>query len=537
MSMFIMAMTFASCNKEDSSINATPTISIADGQILQFGQENVINNKAQQVSITFSTNMDWTIKAFETNGGWCTPSVTSGKAGTSTVAFNVSANNESEDRISSFYVSCGSLTKTITIVQKAGNALTLSTDKFEVPLEGGTIDVQVLSNIEYTIVLPDEYKTWIHQTSSRASAVTTHNYFTVDASEEYDKREALLYVKSTKGEEVVHIYQVGSSILVLSANTINIGAEGGNAKIVVSSNFDYSVEMPNVTWISNGGSRSVTTSNLNFTIDPNTGFEPRSANVVVYDRNSSKKEIVTIVQEGKTYEDHTPSYVEAVDLGLPSGLLWASVNVGATKPSEKGTYVSWGETEGATFAGNHWDGKLDFRQEDYKFYKYEEETIDAGGFTEVKTYKGYTKYTERYYDGSSNGFKDYVDNKETLDPEDDLATTKWGGKWRTPSVEDIQELKDYCTWTYGKIDEVEGYKVTGNNGKWIFIPISGYCSGAQTIYFTLTLSYYQPWINDVMYRDLFWSNKVGRCLKGVYSFEIGYADRYEGRTIRPVRKK
>ena len=148
---------------------------------------------------------------------------------------------------------------------------------------------------------------------------------------------------------------------------------------------------------------------------------------------------------------------EYVDLGLPSGIKWATCNVGATKPEEFGGYYAWGETE---------------EKEDYSWSTYK---WCNGSSTTM------TKYCT-----SSNGT---VDNKTTLDLEDDVAHVKWGGTWRMPTKAEQDELRNNCTWTWTTQNGVNGYKVTGPNGNSIFLPaagsyaLEGYYGGGRIAFF------------------------------------------------------
>ena len=102
---------------------------------------------------------------------------------------------------------------------------------------------------------------------------------------------------------------------------------------------------------------------------------------------------------------------EYVDLGLPSGLKWAKCNVGAEKETDYGYYFQWGDIEDKSNAYCN--------RESYKYYK---------GF-----YANLTKYNNRSLYGT-------VDNKPTLDPEDDAATQIMGDDWRIPTQYEFQEL-------------------------------------------------------------------------------------------------
>ena len=137
---------------------------------------------------------------------------------------------------------------------------------------------------------------------------------------------------------------------------------------------------------------------------------------------------------------------ESVDLGL--SVKWATCNVGANKPEEYGDYYAWGETEPKDFY--FWDT-----------YKYCDGTSNS-----------LTKYTDSAY--GKDGFSD---NKSVLDPEDDVAHVKWGGNWRIPTKEELEELRTKCTWTSTTLNGVKGYSVTSNvdgyTDRSIFLPATG----------------------------------------------------------------
>lgn len=132
-----------------------------------------------------------------------------------------------------------------------------------------------------------------------------------------------------------------------------------------------------------------------------------------------------------------------VDLGLPSGTLWATCNVGAESPEDYGNYYAWGET--STKETYSFDTYFDTNDDGHTFAKYNNE----GG-------------------------------KTVLDPEDDAAHVNWSGSWRMPTKAECEELIDNCTWTWTTQNGINGYKVTSNKAgytdKFIFLPAAGYHS-------------------------------------------------------------
>ncbi len=149
-------------------------------------------------------------------------------------------------------------------------------------------------------------------------------------------------------------------------------------------------------------------------------------------------------------EPVTPEEHEYVDLGLPSGTLWATCNVGANTPEEYGDYFAWGETAPKDY--------YDFSS--YKWCKLESDN----------TYSCYTKYCAE----SIFGYNGFTDGKIELDLVDDAAYINWGASWHMPSLEQIQELLNSCSWQWTERNGVNGQLVIGPNGNTIFLPATGY---------------------------------------------------------------
>jgi len=137
--------------------------------------------------------------------------------------------------------------------------------------------------------------------------------------------------------------------------------------------------------------------------------------------------------------------ITAVDLGLPSGTLWADRNVGAASPEDYGDYFAWGETQ----------PKSTYDWSTYKWCN--------GG------YKQLTKYCTK----SDYGYNGFTDGKTTLDLSDDAAYVNMGSNWRMPTKLELEELKNGCTWTWTTRSGKNGYKVTGPSGNSIFLPAAG----------------------------------------------------------------
>lgn len=210
----------------------------------------------------------------------------------------------------------------------------------------------------------------------------------------------------------------------------------GNSNWYVHGSF--SINKYTISYMIEGEVYKTVSQEYNTYINPPTAFPLKQGYLFEWGEYPEKVPAHDITIEGVYIKD---TY-EYVDLGLPSGLLWATKNIGAANPEDYGYYFSWGETN---------------IKESYYWgtYKY----CNGSGTT-------LSKYCY------SSDFGD-VDNKYSLDKEDDAATQNWGEKWRLPSLEDVTELCNNCYADWVKINGISGLRITGPNGNTMFIPSAG----------------------------------------------------------------
>ena len=161
---------------------------------------------------------------------------------------------------------------------------------------------------------------------------------------------------------------------------------------------------------------------------------------------------------------------EYVDLDLPSGLKWATCNIGANSREENGDYFAWGETETKdTYLWNTYN----WMQKDKDTYHYITKYTFADGQTEGIWYNGDTFVGD---DEDGDGIGDGNEHKDyaSYDYADDPARKIWGGTWRTPSPEDFEELMNNTTVTWTEDSGVMGRLFTASNGETLFLPAAGY---------------------------------------------------------------
>jgi len=199
-----------------------------------------------------------------------------------------------------------------------------------------------------------------------------------------------------------------------------------------------------------------------------------------------------------------------VDLGLPSGTKWATVNIGAKFPNESGDFYMWGDTETS----------LMYTGENCKTYNNSLSDLIEKGF---------------------------VDESETLVKDYDVASVKWGGKWRMPTKAEFEELIDNCTWEWIYVGNTGGFKVINkkDSKSWIFLPAAGALRKNESYGLA------DPYANNVSDTGYYWSSTydngfdgtsvsydlvLSQVASGLFNnrVKVNYESRYYGLCIRPV---
>ena len=191
---------------------------------------------------------------------------------------------------------------------------------------------------------------------------------------------------------------------------------------------------------------------------------------------------------------------EYVDLGLPSGTLWAACNIGAANPEDYGDYFAWGETS----------TKSDYTWGNYKYCR----DYDSHKLTKYVYLPGW-------------GYNGFTDQLSTIEKSDDVAYQKWGSDWCMPTWVQFFELEKNCTWTWTSRNGKNGYEVKGRNGNTIFLPAAGeegrWDVGAR--------GYYWSSSRNKTYSE----NAEALCITSSEINEMYSSGRNNGYSVRPVR--
>lgn len=192
-----------------------------------------------------------------------------------------------------------------------------------------------------------------------------------------------------------------------------------------------------------------------------------------------------------------------VDLGLPSGTMWAHCNLGGKNPEDIGNYFAWGETE----------LKYHFDWNTYKYCHFERD------------------HFTKYCNDPDLGYNGFTDGLVCLEQEDDAAAFHWGDTWCIPTREQWDELCKNCSTQWSTYKGVVGQLFTGPNGNTIFLPAGGLFSGERPSKISERGNYWASSLNER------WSRNAGACHFNAQGAEASFTEREDGCLIRPVLSK
>lgn len=323
----------------------------------------------------------------------------------------------------------------------------------------------------------------------------------VSVNEEEAMREDSVIVVSATLRQSVKVQQQGKAIeysLMLDVEALSFDSDECCKTFTITSNDSWTASS-DVSWAtlsstSGSGNKTITVS-----CEANPNATERAGTITIQGNYSGSKTI-SVSQEGKPSSgggNGSDNGHEYVDLGLPSGLLWALCNVGADSPEDYGDYFAWGETEPKS--AYNWKTYFDTNDGGSSFQKYNNE----GG-------------------------------KTVLELEDDAAHVNWGGAWRMPTYSEQEELRVECIWVWTTQNGIKGRKVTGPNGNSIFLPAAGYGrAGNDTPYSAGYWGYY--WSSSISTDNSDHANHICFYSGFVVWGPSSNDDRRYGLSVRPVR--
>ena len=442
------------------------------------------SQSSKSVTIADADLTGFTIKSSEL---WCTAAA-QGKV----LSVTVRENDTYDDRQATITVTDPGDQTTITfkVMQKQNDAILIDGSTFVVPEEGGDINIKIQSNVNYEVEIPAS-ATWLTK-STRASTrglVSSTIVLTAEKNNSGEEREAIVIIVDKKSgiSSKITIKQSLTPYIEIDKDQISLSENEKDIEIAVKTNIKVETIITD-NWITDNGKDS--NGDLSFIqklkVSAFSGRLSRSTVVTFKSQdnklNLEKKVTITQTKEIKYVAGN------AIDLGL--SVLWSDINLGATTPEGFGEYFAWGET---------------------------------------KPKEHYSKDNYMHYDHSMNQYLDI--GEDISGTKYDAAHVNIGNGWRMPSNTELQELIKNCEWEWVKSGNTLGYKITGKNGNYIFLP-----AGGRILY--STVSSQNEWTE-------YWSSSERQKYRGdaYLLVENGYnpivisSDKIYGVPIRPVKSK
>lgn len=306
--------------------------------------ELVFETKSSTKTLDIKTDGAWTATSKES---WIHVSPKSGNSSTQ-LSVSVDDNKGTEIRNGTISVTVGAVTKYVSVQQKGAYLDVSTSSSSEIPAAGGTRTISFSTSEDWTIDC--KHPSWVSVDKTGGSAGINTITLTFSKSIQNATRTDTTYIR-TKNSNLQDIRiitaQNGIFLYISYSTNSEIPAKGGTRTVTFYTSDDWTVECPNSSWVSvdkkSGMAGSIT---LTLSFSENSSYTHRKDRTYIRTQNPDLQDLEIITdQNGAEILNNGHEYV---DLGLPSGTLWATMNVGATSPEDYGDYFAWGETEGDT---------------------------------------------------------------------------------------------------------------------------------------------------------------------------------------------
>ena len=274
-----------------------------------------------KIEVEVKANINYELAISETAKDWITEAksraLTSYKH-----TFEIAASEEVEKREGEITFKSGDRVETVKVYQAGGAILLLSQNEFTVSDAGETISVDIKSNVEYGVQMPDV--DWIaDEASSRGMSSHTLKYV-ISHNEGYDARssEIIFYDKNSDLKDTLKVIQAQKNAIVISEKNFSVSKEGGTIEVKVNTNVDFEVQIPSdITWVSQTDSRALSEKSIYLKIEENKDDNTREAEIVFINNESHISESITISQAGSVKAGYENGVVTIATAGTMKELL------------------------------------------------------------------------------------------------------------------------------------------------------------------------------------------------------------------------
>lgn len=289
----VLGLLFGCTSEEDEAV-----VTKAQIELTMPDDAQLVSSEGGTMTVELTSNVSW--EAF-TDQNWCRVVPAKGEPGTLFLQVSFDANEGYDERNATLLVSGGAVTEMITLTQKQKDALTVTSSKVELGNGEAVFDVEVRANVSFEYSIDESCQSWLKEVEADTRSLTsTTLHFKADANEEVGRREGKITIRSGDLSEVVSVYQEGEKpTLVLTQNEYVIPAEGETFCVELSSNVPYEIRMPEVDWITENKTRSLSTYTHYFTVAPNESYDSREAKIEFLNKENGITETISVSQVQK----------------------------------------------------------------------------------------------------------------------------------------------------------------------------------------------------------------------------------------------
>ena len=254
-----------------------------------------VDGEGGNISVEVKANINFEV---EVKADWIKQQTEKTRAlTTSNLNFTIEPNETGDKREGEIIIKSGELSEMIKVYQGFEDFITLTKKDFTIPEEGGNVDIEIKSTLDYEVKILSDVD-WITEIQSRAVSTHTHHY-TVSPNDTYDSREAKIVFYNPKDENVadtVTIYQLQKDAIVLAHNEYIVESNGRKLDFMVKANVEFAVSV-SAEWIKQVTTRGLVDRQLSFTIKENSVDESREAMITI--SNDKLEQQIKIIQKGK----------------------------------------------------------------------------------------------------------------------------------------------------------------------------------------------------------------------------------------------
>ena len=307
-------------------------------------KEFSIGSDGGEIMIPITTNIEYQADVLGSASEWISiKTVQTRSVEDYYLVVNASENESYEMRMGQIKVTGAGKESIITINQSQRDELNIPVINYEIGSQGGSISIKVQSNTEYNCEIIGNAKEWISINSPSRSLSESEISLSISPNTTYNNRIGQVKIYGANKESVITINQYQLDEVTINTNKYSIDSNGGDLTIQIGANVEYVAEVDGQSseWltIKTSKTRSLEYYNLIVSVAENKLYDNREGYIKI--TGAGKEKTITITQKGIPSSGSINGH-EWVDLGLPSGTLWATRNIGSSQPEESGTDFTWG---------------------------------------------------------------------------------------------------------------------------------------------------------------------------------------------------